>query len=118
MYTEASMRFLLLALIIAAPGLASAKTVSCQVDDLGGTKISVPVAVAEGAFDVKEQPVTFKGGTFSVLWQKGDQFETQTSLRMKFDNSTSTMYDFVLDGHFGPINVIEHNGVRFQCWVE
>ena len=117
------MKILVLALMIILPTLGFAEVdleLKCRVDEpvMGGAKVDVPVMIIKGS-QIKPVSVTeFKGVKFSAVWMQGDQFEPQAVLQMNFGDIHSAMYDFTLEGHVGPINVISHNGLRFQCWVE
>ena len=97
-----------------------AKTVKCQVSEpvAGGAKMSVPVNVTSGNMIPSDDNINFKEKVFSVTWNAGGEYESQTYLQMQFGESVSTMYDINLQKQVGPINVIEFDGLRFQCWAE
>ncbi len=117
------MKKLTLLIMVILPSLAFAntqKSLKCRVDEpiMGGEKLHVPVTIVEGARIVTPIVTDFKGHQFSAVWLQGDSFEPQAALSMNFGDINSIMYDFELEGHSGPINVITYAGLRFQCWVE
>lgn len=99
---------------------ASAKTVKCQVDNPSkiGDEIEVPVVKIRGPLIVEDKRISFYNHRFSVIWQVGDEIEPQSYLQMRFDGHSSTMYDFTLEGHIGPVNSIDYYGLRFECYVK
>ncbi len=108
----------LLAAIMLFSTSAFSKTILCQVDNLLGNKLPVPVRIIKGSVVSQPEIVSMGDHLFSVLWQQGDSYDPQSSLTMAFDGNFSHMYDVSLEGHVGPINVVDFEGLRFQCWVE
>lgn len=106
-----------LSLVLPIASLAEAtKDIKCQIDIIsGGKKQNVPVYVVPGK---TTKPIKFNGHEFSVNWFKGDKYETQTYLSMKFGDLTSTMYDISPEQKIGPFNVMVRGNVRFQCGPE
>jgi hypothetical protein len=98
-----------------------ASNVRCDVMEavLGSNKKKdVPVTIFRGGEEKPVKTVKFMGKTYSALWNQGDDFETQTSLTMKYGNLSSTIYDVLLPGRTGPLNVMEEGDIRFQCWID
>ncbi len=109
----------LICLLILISSSGFSKSLKCKVDEpvQGGDEKIIPVTITEG-YIVDLNVIKFKNYEFSVLWDKGDEYYPQASLTMSFGKFQSKMYDFTLNGHVGPINVLEYDGLRFQCWVD
>ena len=98
--------------------LVCAKTVKCRAENANGSgAVEVPVTIRQGAVVVPIQEVDFSGKKLSVVWDQATPREGQAVLNMKYGTLSSSMYDFELEGHFGPINMIAQGTDRFLCWV-
>lgn len=76
------------------------------------------VTAVKGAEVKKTTETQFEGQKFSAIWNQGDEFDKQSRLTMKFGDLESSVYDFTLKDHKGPINVLSKGDLRFQCWNE
>ena len=105
----------------------STDDIYCQLDDpaKAGSQIEVPITVQNGRNTNQIPPlaVGFDNIQATVIYEHGDQYETQTYLSLSLWHGTSsvnsTMYDYIPKWNPGPINTIyyqENNkNIRLQC---
>lgn len=79
-----------------------------------GDQVAVPVQVLQGAQLTHPQIwVKIGNSQVNVSFNKGDEFEKQTYLKMSFDDLDSTVYNLK-----DSLYMLEKNGIRFQCNVK
>lgn len=78
-----------------------------------GEKFEVPVTVVSGAETAEDQWVTIAGHRVAARYNRGDAFETQTMLQMRWNDMTSTLRNVAPNNY-----VLEQYGIIFQCLVQ
>lgn len=105
----------------------SIEDIYCQIDDFTQTnsQTEVPIKIQAGMNTNQVPPpvVVIDDVQASVVYEQGDQYESQKYLSLSLRHGTSyvnsTMYDYVPKWNSGPINVVyfEQDGktIRLQC---
>ncbi len=96
------------------------ETIKCKADQPveGGASIEFAAQVLENGAALVPDPAVFLGTPVAAVWRKAGRHESQATFTMIMGKVTSTIYDFSIDGHTGPVNVLTADDIRFQCWVE
>lgn len=104
----------LLSLVFAA-SVSTAADLRCDIADESNQNVKKIVpTITTGALVVEAKEYDYQGHTVSILFNKGDEFEPQTILRMTVDGVTSQAYDVSKRTLYQQLG----KGYFLQCWFE
>ncbi len=86
----------------------------CFVAKGGADRQAVTPQIISGAQIVDEQVVNYAGHKVSVLFNQGDQSESQQVLTLRFDDRVTQVYDPTQSLY----KIGDDDGVELQCYVE